>query len=346
MTVKQFFKSTSFKCIAALLSILLVCGVFLTIMYGLLEVTEGERLQRAIKKLYGGTEVTIYGMDDVKIDDSVKEPKSLVSETVSLEKADILAAYRIELVQDGETHIHYLVQSRGKGGNDNGTVTCWVAVEIKDGKISEIYNISITANTSQEYADGRFNDEFFGKFKGEYNDRVFSTADGYLVSGATQSSNAIDNSVNGAISFIKETFLGEEIETSKPYSMYIDLENTVFDKETGKLTVVTKDKAEGLYPHPFTFEIAVTADKKIESFEIIANGSTSDKNIDKMNPGILDGTLFAGKDLAYFENITANGQYSDNMNEVLSGATQSNFICAYACAFALANIDDYTGGNA
>ncbi|MCX4287376.1 MAG: hypothetical protein OSJ68_08870, partial [Clostridia bacterium] len=54
MTVKQFFKSTAFKCIITLLCVLLVSGIFLTVMNGLLEVTEQERFERALAKIYGG----------------------------------------------------------------------------------------------------------------------------------------------------------------------------------------------------------------------------------------------------------------------------------------------------
>ncbi len=53
MTVKQFFKSSTFKCLITLLCVLLVSGVFLTIMNSLLKVTDEERFARAINKIYG-----------------------------------------------------------------------------------------------------------------------------------------------------------------------------------------------------------------------------------------------------------------------------------------------------
>ena len=52
MTVKQFFKSNIFKCLAALLCVLLVCGVFLTIMNGLLAVSDEEKFQRVLSEIY------------------------------------------------------------------------------------------------------------------------------------------------------------------------------------------------------------------------------------------------------------------------------------------------------
>ena len=88
MTVKEFFKSNAFKCIAALLSVLLVSGIFLTICYGFMEVTDGERLQRAVTSIYSGKEVTVYGLDeagnDAVIDSTVSTPRGLLENPVTI----------------------------------------------------------------------------------------------------------------------------------------------------------------------------------------------------------------------------------------------------------------------
>lgn len=63
MTAKQFFKSTAFKCIAVLLSVLLVSGVLLAVAYGFLEVTDEERFSRKIGVMYGGEAVTATEQD-------------------------------------------------------------------------------------------------------------------------------------------------------------------------------------------------------------------------------------------------------------------------------------------
>ena len=52
-TVKGFFKSTSFKCIAVLLAIVLISGILLTICNSLFYVSEAERLQRVLSSVYG-----------------------------------------------------------------------------------------------------------------------------------------------------------------------------------------------------------------------------------------------------------------------------------------------------
>lgn len=346
MTVKQFFKSTTFKCIIALLCILLVCGVFLTVAYGFLEVTEGERLQRAINKLYGGNEVTVYGLNDQVIDSSVRNPESLLSQSVSVNRAEITAAYKVEFTDDDGEHLQYLVLSKGKDGEGGGSVTCWVAVEVKYGAIDSIYNVSINTNDGQEYI-GRFGSDYFDKFKGEYSGEPFSTTNGYINSGATFSSNAINNSINGAIDYVKSEWLGEEL-SADAYTAYIDLSATSFDKSARKFTIVTKNNTEtGLRPKPFTIEIVVTDNRTIESFNIVTNGSTGDKWLNSMKEEVKSGTLFTGKNLAQIEALIKNGEFSEmeETDELSSGATQSNFLCGYACAYALSHFYQFMGGN-
>ena len=58
MSAKSFFKSTAFKCIVVLLSIVLLCSVFLTICNALFYVSDEERLNRALSELYDGESVT------------------------------------------------------------------------------------------------------------------------------------------------------------------------------------------------------------------------------------------------------------------------------------------------
>ena len=53
MTVKQFIKSKSFKCILVLLCIALVSGALLAILNDVLAVSDEERVMRTIKKIYG-----------------------------------------------------------------------------------------------------------------------------------------------------------------------------------------------------------------------------------------------------------------------------------------------------
>ena len=51
-SIKEFFKSTSFKCIAVLLVIVLVCGILLTICNSLFAISPEEELNRVLGKIY------------------------------------------------------------------------------------------------------------------------------------------------------------------------------------------------------------------------------------------------------------------------------------------------------
>ena len=208
MTVKGFFKSNAFKCIMTLLCVLLVSGVLLTIAYGFMEVSNGERLQRAVKKVYTNASPIVYGADgEIKADE--KDPKGLIPESVTCGNAVILSAYKIEF--KGNDDIHILVQSRGKGGYSGGTVTCWVAikVDLENKKVEKIEKVQIGENTNQSFI-GKITDKMLEDFtKRLPEDGFTSKGDGATVStGATFSSNAICNSVNGAVDWVRE-YIGE-----------------------------------------------------------------------------------------------------------------------------------------
>ena len=53
MTTKQFFKSNAFKSLIVLIAIVLVAGALLAIFNDLLQVTDEERLNRTLSKIYG-----------------------------------------------------------------------------------------------------------------------------------------------------------------------------------------------------------------------------------------------------------------------------------------------------
>ena len=122
-SVKEFFKSTSFKCIAVLLAIVLVCGILLTICNSLFEVTEQEKLDRVLSQIYGKNVST--------------EEVDLSELETEFEKGQIETAYKVK--DDG----NYLISSTGSGGFSGGTATCWVVVEMTDGAISGIGNVVV-----------------------------------------------------------------------------------------------------------------------------------------------------------------------------------------------------------
>lgn len=325
MTVKQFFKSTVFKCLVTLLCVLLVCGVFLTVMNGLLEVTDQERFDRAIKKIYGKSVTTTAETISVQ-----PNPDTVI----------INEAYKVK--DDG----NYLIKSTGLGGFDSGTVTCWVVVVIKNGAVAGVDKVVIDSNKGQSYIS-KVTQSFLNKFANDpAEDFYFTTTDGYLSSGATRSSNAICNAVNGAVDFVNAK-LGNS--ASNPfegfdYVQYIDTKKTevpVYDEETETVTFHIQTAS---YGDAGNFLIDVTVDKNgvITDYTITTNGCTGGYD-SKMLASIKDGSLFKGKDIEGILGILDNGvDLSYPSGSVLNtGATQGNFLCLHAAAFAAANYDNY-----
>jgi len=322
MTVKGFFKSNIFKCLVTLLCVLLISGVFLTIMNGLLAVTPEEKFQRAISKIYGKTVTT----ETVAIlDDS---PNS---------SATIKEAYKVK--DDG----NYLIKSTGKGGYSGGTVTCWVVVEVTNGSVSGIGKVVVDSNTSQTQM-AEINDKFLNSFSTGYEEGIiYTTADGFLVTNSTMSSNAVCSAVNGALDFVNG-LLGNA--ATDPYAEFDYIENIQtklssheYDEATGSVTFHITTDAHGA---AMSFKIDVTVDKNgvITDFTIVSNGSTSgyDKS---MMPEILNGSLFEGKNLEGIIGIMNNGTdlAYPSSGDLKTGATHSNYLCLRAAAFAAANYD-------
>lgn len=191
MTVKQFFKSTAFKCIATLLIIVLICTVFLTVCNSLFYVSAEEKFDRAIAKIYGkpvATEqITISGL------------------TTDFEYSSVNEAY---LVEDG----NYLVKSTGKEGF-GGSVTCWVVVAMESGAIRGVNNVVVDSAPGESYLSKISKDELAEFSRIEYTDGFVyevgfqhgSTLHGkdYINSGASLTMRAVSNAVNGAIEFVK-----------------------------------------------------------------------------------------------------------------------------------------------
>ena len=185
MTVKEFFKSNTFKCIITLLSILLVCGILLTIAYGFLEVTDDIRLSRAINKIYGYEVGTPENLAD----------ENGVIENSTLENATIMEAYFIPSESD------YLIKSKGKGGF-GGTVRCWVSIKIENGAITYVSKVVVEGSDGETFLN---NIDFLDKFpETPYTGQQF----GFVTSGASMSSAAINHAVNGAVEFVNGVLAG------------------------------------------------------------------------------------------------------------------------------------------
>ena len=332
MTVKQFFKSSTFKCLITLLCVLLVSGVFLTIMNSLLKVTDEERFARAINKIYGKPVTT----EAVAVGEQINEDNYHIDE-----------AYLVK--DDG----NYLVKSTGKGGFDNGTVTCWVVVVVKGGAVSGIEKVVIDSNKNQSYIS-KINSAFLDGFKANFTPDVpFNANVGFVKTGATMSGNAICRSVNGAVDFVNAKFgnIKEDIFKDKNYTKYIDTANTKGEYDEATATVKFEITTTGAKykgdNKAGAFTIAIDVDAvtgKITNYNILIDGSTGASFTQKMEKVIKpdDNYIFVGMDLEAVINFLNNGielEYpGDNKDTpISSGASQSVHQCLYAAAFATEN---------
>jgi len=341
MTVKEFFKSTAFKCIAVLTCVLLISGVLLAICWGFLEVTDDERFNRKIGAVYGGETVTATEQD-------------LSGKNVKFSNATIQKLWYIEEKND------YLVQaaSRGYGGD----ITCWIAVNMQDNKkdVKGLGKVILYAVGDPAELTGNIPSNVYDKFSEEYADgKTFEygyAEDGsshgseYIGTGATSTMTAICNDVNGAVAFVKAYASGEGISdpfAGYQYTDYLD-EATKFEVKgaTVEYSIVTKGDIWG------KFEITIHVAKdggvnKITKYEIVKNGSSVMP--DKDYGALMSPTALAlnGKTLDEIKGYIAlnDGTGDDVIN---TGATISNCHCYYAAAFALANYDKIIsekGGN-
>jgi copper chaperone CopZ len=338
MTVKQFFKSTAFKCLAVLMVIMLVCGVFLTLCDSIFSVSDQEKLDRAISKIYGAS-VT-------------KEEIEITEANSTYDDATINSAYLI--TDDG----NYLVNCTGKEGYEHGTVTCWVVVKMNAGAIAGVNKVMVDSSTAQTLMS-YITTSYLNTFADKYTDGIkYSIDDGFAVTGASKSSNAICNSVNGALSFVKALTGAVEETPVNPFEGFDYVKKINTDKSSytveGDSVVYTLRTRAPLNPGAFeiTVKVAKNAEGKaaITSFEITKNGGTTDdykNNIHEFANYMVGKT--ADELLALIG--TADGEFDNDAmdGELVTGATESNYMCTVTGLFATANYDKAIandGGNA
>lgn len=192
MTVKQFFKSQAFKCIIVLVCIAMVAGGLLAILNDLLAVSEEERTQRAIEKVYG----TPMNYEDLTQDYS----QSLSNEYGTLNK--------IYLLENG----NYLVQATGGEGYKGGTITVWVVLSFDDTTFKGIEKVVLESYEKQTLMSkmkydvySAHNDEITGGLYFTTGSNGITVIEG----GATMSTNALNRAVNTAIMFANQMFVDE-----------------------------------------------------------------------------------------------------------------------------------------
>lgn len=141
-------------------------------------------LDKGLKKIYG----EIVEINELQVSDG------------ELEYSTINSIYEVSSCDN-----NFLINVTGLGGYNDGTVTCLVAVVIKDKTISEIKGIAVIGWDENQTFINEITSQFLNSFSENYEQGIHYSPfpDGYLVSGATKTSRAICNAVNGAIEYIQ-----------------------------------------------------------------------------------------------------------------------------------------------
>lgn len=182
MTLKNFLKSKTFKCIVVLLVIALISGGLLAILNDVLEVSSEERVQRTITKIYGET----IGYEELQGVD------------FSIDTGSIVKVYKLE-------DNNLLIQALGKFGYKNGSITIWAAAKYEDNKFVSLSNIQVASYVNQTLMS-----KFTAKELEKYNISNIDGVSNYVISGATYSSNAMNNAVNCIMQYVSSLETKEE----------------------------------------------------------------------------------------------------------------------------------------
>lgn len=192
MTVKQFFTSQAFKCVIVLLVIALIAGGLLAILNDVLYVTEEERTMRAIEKVYG---------EEMQYEELSFEADKLANDYGTLSK--------VYLLENG----NYLVQATGGNGYKGGTITVWVVLTVKDGTFTGIEKVVLESYEKQTLMS-KLTYDVYSAHNDEITGDVYFTTSGdgikVLISGATYSTNALNNAVDCALKFAREVLFAKE----------------------------------------------------------------------------------------------------------------------------------------
>ena len=336
-SIKEFFKSTSFKCIAVLLVIVLVCGILLTICNSLFAISPEEELNRVLGKIY----------PDGKVEEIIYNEDHATDKTTTFDNGEIEAAYKMD---DG----NYLISSAGNGGY-GGAVTCWVVIEMADNKIDGIGTVAISKAPGETFLS-RITADDLKYFSENYTDGEEFVATDYsdntAGTGATApyTRNGITNSVNTALEFVRSQILGEVTEPD-PFeafsnTKYIDTKNTTVALAEDGTSVIFHITTTPFSPaKAFAIDVTVGADGKISAYKIVTNGSSPASYADKMLASIKDGTLFIGKGadelLALLGGADSDFTSASVDESITTGATRSNTLCVYAALFATSNYETY-----
>ena len=199
---RNLFRSDAFRCIAVLLLItVFMCGL-LAVLNDILFVSSEERLNRAVMKVYGKSVEAVQKEPDV--------------DRVEAELGSIDEYYAFS---DNGSDFE-LFKSTGANGYKNGTVTLWVLIRYENGEAVAVDNVQLDSYEKQTLMSS-FGSDFFEKYTALTPDQLkagtlFKTGNTKydhamldetdvrnVVTGATRSSNAINNAVNIVLLYVR-----------------------------------------------------------------------------------------------------------------------------------------------
>lgn len=198
MTVKEFFKSKTFRCIVVLMCIALVAGALLSIMNDLLFVSPEERVARTVKSIYGQEMAytvvydRVYQMalpEDARIFYEYTDGRVVAAQAEGQTYVGFVnSVYRLE---DG----NYLIKATGMQGYKQGTITVWCVARMEGEHFVELRDVSV-AEYDKQTLMSKFTKSVLGGYRGT---EPFDA----VVSGATYSSTALNNALNVALSYMQ-----------------------------------------------------------------------------------------------------------------------------------------------
>ena len=353
MTAKEFFKSTSFKCIAVLLSILLVCGVLLTLCNAVFKVTEKDLRERAISQIYGQT------VDATEQD--------LSTRTTEYTYSTIQEAYYVEFTdkKTNEKVYNYLVKVTGKGGF-GGDVGCYVAVNLASDKktITGIYSVQIISAEGESFLSNITSAHLEQITKIVYTDGYVyelgwvnggnSEGKDFIKTGASMTMRAISNAVNGAINLVKEITTGavtaepEPVPEPEPPTIYDDFKYAEFidKKQTSHKVNSNLTITYHIVVNPVDFTSLFKFDVTVSDTAVVSISLSDAEDADGTTPGY--GTeignapaTLVGMTLSDTKALFADDTFTPNSNvsNIFTGASLTGTAYYRAAAFALANYD-------
>lgn len=195
MTVKEFFKSKTFLCIVVLLCIALVAGALLSIMNDLLYVSAEERVARTIKTIYG-KEMAYEVIYDYALEEEKAEADRVYYAYTGYDRNHnaVENAGKIDnvyLLSDG----NYLVKATGSQGYKQGTVSIWCVAEFSGDTLVGIRDVSV-AEYDKQTLMSKFTKSVLSGYTG-------TDSFNQVVSGASYSSDAMNNALNAALAYVK-----------------------------------------------------------------------------------------------------------------------------------------------